>query len=150
VKEPRNARRVDATALADLFGPSEMPVLERFEPETPLETAIAEAHAGTRSPDELPGLLAAACLFVSSRAEVMADGRGFEPLLLGEADAPLVAAFTGADRATLHRARAQYLLEMDGDAFLRRLPPGYGTAINPGWEAQFVVDAGAVARWRAG
>lgn len=125
-------------------------MLERFDPQNPLETAVTEARVGTRSPDELPGLLAAARLFVSSRAEVMADGQGFDPLLVGEADAPLVAAFTSADRATIHRARAQYLLEMDGDAFLRRLPPGYGAAINPGWDAQFVVDADAVARWRAG
>ena len=78
----------------------------------------------------------------------MPDGGGFEPLLMGEADAPLVAAFTAPGRATLHRARAEYLLEMDGDSFLRRLPPGYGAVVNPGYDAQFVVDAGAVSRWR--
>jgi hypothetical protein len=125
-------------------------MLERFEPENQTETAVAEAYTGTRSPGDLLGILAGSRLFVSSRAEVAADGQGFEPLLLGKEDAPLVAAFTAPSRALLHRARAEYLLEMDGDAFLRRLPPGYGTVVNPGYEAQFVVDAGAVERWRTG
>jgi len=61
-----------------------------------------------------------------------------------------VAVFTASSRALLHRTRAEYLLEMDGDAFLRRLPPGYGVVVNLGFEAQFVVDCGAVERWRTG
>lgn len=123
--------------------------LETFDPANETETVIADTRAGTRPVGALLPALAGATLYVSSRAEVQADGSGFEPLLLGEAGKPLVAAFTTPERATLHRDRADYLLGMPGDAFFRRLPPGYGVVVNPGFAAQLVVDAEAIARLQA-
>ena len=123
--------------------------LHAFDPANETETVIADTRAGTRPVGALLPALAEATLYVPSRAEVQADGSGFAPLLLGEAGQPLVAAFTAPDRALLHRDHAEYLLGMPGDAFFRRLPPGYGVVVNPGFAAQLVVDAEAIARLQA-
>ena len=123
--------------------------LQRFEPANMVETAIHTAQADTGSIHELLPALSGATLYASSRTEVQADGSGFTPLLLGEEAKPLVAVFTAPERGSVHRTRAEYLLGMNGDAFFRRLSPGYGSVVNPGFQSQFVIDAVAVARLRS-
>lgn len=110
-----------------------------FEPENEIETLIDNAKRGTASVAEVLALLTKSNLFVSSKREVQKDGSGFDPLLLGQAQTPLVAAFTAASRPALHRHVAEYFLQMPGAQFLARLPRGYGVILNPGYTAQLII-----------
>jgi SseB protein N-terminal domain len=113
--------------------------LADFIPANPLEEAVLQARAGARSLHDLLTDLAAAVLFVSSKTEVRADGTGFEPLLLGDRQQPLVAVFTDVERPAFHRAEASFILQMPGRDFFLRLPPGYGVVVNPGFVTQLIV-----------
>jgi hypothetical protein len=118
--------------------------LLEFTPLNPVEDMIVSARKGDVGRDALVEALGASDLFVSSRQEVLADGSGFEPLLLGEASAPLVAAFTAPERPAIHRSRAEYMVQMKGDDLLARMPPGYGVVVNPGYVDQLIISAGAI------
>jgi len=122
--------------------------LQPFTPVNDLEAAIAAARSGELPMERLLDQMAAATLFVPSREEVAPDGRGFVPLLLGQAGNALVAAFSNIDRPTLHCEVASYLLPMSGRTLFGRLPPAYGLVVNPGFEAQLVISPDAVADTR--
>lgn len=122
--------------------------LVTFEPENEIETLIDCAKRGTGSIADVLAHLTKSDLFISSKREVQRDGSGFEPLLLGQAQAPLVAAFTAASRPALHRHAAEYLLQMPGAQFLARLPHGYGVILNPGYTAQLIIADHVVANLR--
>ncbi|WP_213948544.1 hypothetical protein [Luteibacter sp. dw_328] len=115
-----------------------------FDPENELERDIARAKEGKLSVEDLLKRIAESQVYVSSREEVKQDGSGFDPLLVGEPGSPLVAAFSSLSRPGLHRKMAEYVLQIKGRDFFRRLPPGYGVAVNPGYIAQLIISADAI------
>jgi hypothetical protein len=119
--------------------------LSEFQPENELEFAILDAKQGMCSIDNLMKTVCESDLYVPSKIEVMQDGSGFDPLLLGEIGNPLVAACTSFSRLGLHRNIAEFALQMKGRDFFLRLPKGYGVVLNPGYIAQLIVLPDAMA-----
>jgi hypothetical protein len=119
--------------------------LADFEPVNELESSIVETKAGRLAPDALLAKMAQSIVFISSKTEVQQDGSGFSPLLLGESSNPLVAVFSSLARSDLHRHMAEYVLQMNGNEFIKRLPAGYGFVLNPGFIVQLVVTPPAAA-----
>lgn len=115
-----------------------------FDPENELELTIASAKAGVCSMADLLSRLIESNLYVSSTSEIGQDGSGFTPLLLGETVYPLVAVFSSLSRPGIHRHMAEYVLQINGREFFKRLPPDYGIALNPGYSTQLVISADAV------
>lgn len=122
-----------------------MAELVEFTPANGLEETIASGRSGAMPMEVIIGELERADLFVSSTREVLADGSGFEPLLLGEPLAPLVAIFTAPERPFIHRARAEYMIQMKGRELFVRMPPGYGLVVNPGYATQLIISSDALA-----
>lgn len=122
--------------------------LNEFSPENDLEVAIISAKRGAAPLNKLLMNLATSPLFISSKAEVQSDGRGFEPLLLEESGTPLVAAFSSLARPGLHSEVAKYVLQMDGREFFLRLPSKYGVIVNPGYVTQLIIAPDAVSDLR--
>lgn len=118
--------------------------LLEFTPLNSVENMIVAARKGSVGRGALVAALGAADLFVSSQREVLADGSGFEPLLLGETSSPLVAAFTAPERPAIHRNDAEYMVQMKGKDLFARMPPGYGIVVNPGYVDQLIISAGAI------
>ena len=114
-----------------------------FEPETEIERHILNVKAGKYPADALMRDMANADLFIPSKGDVKEDGRGFVPVLLEQTGMPLVTVFTA--RSRLPRDMAEYLLKANGRAFFLRLPPGYGVAFNPGYEAEMLLPPDGVA-----
>jgi hypothetical protein len=123
--------------------------LVAFEPENDLETLIVAAKSGARPVADMMSALFKSGVFIAAKRELQPDGSGFDPLLLGEADAPLVAVFTSGPHATLHRDAASFVLRMTAVEFFRRLPTGYGVILNPGYDVQMVMPAHAIAEMRS-
>jgi len=88
-------------------------------------------------------------LFIASKSEVKPDGSGFDPLLLAQGDAPLVAVFSSGPHATLHRDAASCVVRMTAVEFFRRIPPDFGIILNPGYDVQMIMPAAAIADLRA-
>lgn len=120
--------------------------LLNFEPENDLEVAIVNAKKGHLPIDSLLAEIAESNIYVSSKAEVSKDWSGFEPLLLGEASSPLVAVFSSLSRPGLHRKVAEYVLQIKGSEFFRRIPAGYGVVVNPGYVTQLIVSSDSVSK----
>lgn len=118
--------------------------LLEFNPENVLERAIVNAKSGACSIDDLLTRLVESNLFVSSRTEIEQSGSGFTPLLLGEGANPLVAVFSSLPRADLHRHMAEYVLQINGREFFKRLPTDYGVILNPGYITQLVISSDAL------
>ena len=114
-----------------------------FEPQTDIEQRIADVQAGKYSADALIREMANCDLYIPSKGEVQEDGRGFVPVLVDQAGMPLVTVFTALSRHS--RDVADYLLQANGRAFFRRLPPGYGVIFNPGYDAQLILPPDGVA-----
>ena len=114
-----------------------------FEPESDIEWRILEVQAGKYSADALIREMADCDLFIPSQSEVQQDGAGFTPVLVDQAGMPLVTVFTARSRHA--RDIAGTLLQANGRAFFRRLPPGYGVIFNPGYDAQLLLPPDGVA-----
>ncbi len=117
-----------------------------FHPETALDNLLLQARNGQKSIPDVLNCLARENLYVSSKEEVAPDGAGFSPLLLEGDDGPLVAAFSALPHAKLHKDAAQHALQMNGKAFIARMPPDYGVVLNPGYDVQLIIPASAVAK----
>jgi len=115
-----------------------------FDPENELEVDIISAKDGAMPIGDLLKRITGSILYVSSRKEVEEDGSGFDPLLVGERNSPLVAAFSSLTRPSLHQKMAAYVLQIKGEDFFMRLPPGYGVALNPGYVTQLIISSDVV------
>lgn len=115
-----------------------------FSPENDLEVAVVDAKRGNAPLADLLEKFAQSEVYVSSRHEVKQDGSGFDPLLIGVSETPLVAAFSSLSRPELHSKMAEYVLQMQGREFFRRLPPGYGVIFNPGYEVQLIISSDVI------
>jgi hypothetical protein len=114
-----------------------------FAPETPIEHRILAAQKGELSGDALLREIAASNLYIPSKDEVQEDGSRFQPVLIEMEGQPYVAVYTALSRAP--KDLAPYLLQAIGAYFFRRLPPGYGVMINPGYAAQMLVPVHGIA-----
>ena len=114
-----------------------------FEPESDIERRILDVQAGKYSADALIREMADCDLYIPSRGEVQQDGAGFTPVLVDQAGMKFVTVFTALSRHT--RDIADTLLQANGRAFFRRLPPGYGMIFNPGYDAQLLLPPEGVA-----
>ena len=123
--------------------------LVAFTPENEIETLIANAKRGAIPMEDVLARLPEVDLFVSSKREIQIGG-GFEPLLLGTAQSPLVAAFTAASRPALHRQVADYYFSMRGVEFFSGIPARYGVILNPGYSAQLILAEHVVVGMREG
>ncbi len=123
--------------------------LVAFTPENDLENLIADAKSGERSTADMVSLLLKSGVFIAAKRELEPDGSGFDPVLLGQGDAPLVAVFSSGPRATLHRDVAACVLRMAAVDLFKRIPAAYGVILNPGYEVQMVMPAAAIAEMRA-
>lgn len=112
-----------------------------FHPETELDERLIQAKNGEISMADILKQVLEANIYVSSREEVQADGSGFVPLLLDGEDGPLVAVFSALPHASIHKGMAQHALQMNGRAFVSRMPPGYGLVLNPGFTVHLVIPA---------
>lgn len=124
-----------------------MSSLVAFTPENEIETLIANAKRGAIPIADVLARLPQVDLFVSSKSEVQIGG-GFEPLLLGDAQSPLVAAFTAESRPALHKQVADYYFLMRGVEFFSGVPERYGVILNPGYTAQLILAKHVVAGMR--
>lgn len=115
-------------------------MLVKFEATNDLEKLILQAKAGSKTMNELATALVHAQLYVSSRQPVQKDGSGFDALLFGPDDEPMAAVFTSEARPALHREKAGYIMQINGGAFFQRLPAGFSVIINPGYDAQLVLQ----------
>ena len=73
------------------------------------------------------------------------DGSGFEPVLFDKIGISMLAAFTDKTRASYLSDIARYCLEMNGLEVLRRIPPGYGLVVNPGFGVGFELSPEGIA-----
>jgi type III secretion system (T3SS) SseB-like protein len=119
--------------------------LEPFQAENALETAILAMQAGTFPVPRLLEAIMNTEIYVSSRTEMEPSGSGFQPLLIGDKEKPLVCAFSSPSRPALHAKAAPYMLRINGRQFIQQLPAGYGIAFNPGFIAQLAIQPDMVA-----
>jgi hypothetical protein len=117
-----------------------------FTPETPVEHRILAAQKGELSGDALLREIAASNLFIPSKDEVQEDGSRFQPVLFEMEGEPYVAVYTALARVPQYLG--PYLLQTVGTYFFRRLPPGYGVMINPGYAVQMLVPAHGIAAFQ--
>lgn len=111
-----------------------------------LDRAIAAAQAGRGSVASMLSALLDATLAVPSGDAVEADGRGFRPVLFDRAGVPMVACFTARERIGALAETAPFALEMQGRAFLSRIPSGHGVVVDPGHPLGFEIDPAGLAR----
>jgi hypothetical protein len=127
-----------------MFEMGKLVKLSEFIPENPLEETLLSAKNGNYPISKLMRKIAESYLYVSSTTEVAQDGSGFHPLLVGDSKHPLVSAFSSISRTTLHREMAEFVLRMTGQDLFKRLPHGYGIALNPGYLPQLVISSDVI------
>lgn len=111
-----------------------------FVPLNEFEIALGKARAGLMPIPEFIQIVVDSELAVPSGAEVMADGRGFQPLLFKKGQAQMVGCFSEKKRIGKYAEMTPYCLTMKGKDLLRRLPPGHGIVINPGLSVGFDIS----------
>ena len=111
-----------------------------FAAEAPIDHRILAAQNGDLSSDALLREIAAATLYVPSRDDVREDGSRFQPVLIEQAG--------DTARSRVPADTAPHLLQTAGSHFFRRLPPGYGVIVNPGYAAQILIPPHGVAAFQ--
>ena len=115
------------------------PDLQPFVPENPLEQAILDAAEGRKTRTEMLKWLCHSTVMVASVQPVAQDMSGFKPLLMGNAELPLVSIFTAPVRQALYADVATHVVSMLGGDYIQQLPRTHGLAVNPGSQAQFAI-----------
>lgn len=111
-----------------------------FVPLNRFEVALVQAQEGRLPVQELLAALIDADLALPSATEVMMDGSGFQPVLFPKDKVQMLACFSDKSRIGELSAQAPYCLGMKGREILRRVPPGFGLVVNPGWLTGFDVS----------
>ena len=104
-----------------------------FTPVNSLERALVKAQAGELPVKAFLALLLTEDLAIPSKTEVQADGSNLAPLLYDRQGVSRVAVFTDASRTVATQQVAKYLLVTNGFYLLKRIPPQFGLAVNPGF-----------------
>ena len=116
--------------------------LKPFAPLRPIEQRILDARDGRLAGDALMLEIADTHLFVPSRNPVSDDGSRFSPVVLEQDDVPYIAVFTEVSRQPADMAG--HSVQMAGRSCIEKLPPGFGLAVNPGFDAQLLVPPQSV------
>ena len=93
---------------------------------------------------EFMKIFLASTIELPSANEVHADGAGLSPILFDKEGVNMLALFTHKDRIASFAGRAPYYVSMKAIDVLRRLPPGYGVVVNPGFEFGFDISSEGV------
>lgn len=117
---------------------------QSFVPMNELESMLVQAKNGQAPVSDLIRALVDSDVALPSRSEVLADGKGFEPLLFSKEKVQMVACFTDKSRIGEYVKMTPYCLVMKGKDFLRGLPSGHGVVINPGQEVGFDISPDGV------
>jgi hypothetical protein len=107
--------------------------MKKFSPINDLELALIAARHGEISVDVFLATLIGAELALPTTAEVKQDGSGFNPVFFEKEGIKMLSAFSDVSRCTQLEHLARYSLVMSGLDVLRRMPPGIGLVINPGF-----------------
>jgi hypothetical protein len=123
-----------------------MGALAKFEPENDFEIDILWGMQGNVPLDEVVSRLVTEDVFVSSLNEMQGGDNGFMPLLADIDGRKAIVAFSSLNRAASAREHAVFVVKLQGDQLILRTPKGMGLFLNPGFEAQMLLPADAVAR----
>jgi hypothetical protein len=102
------------------------------KPENELEQLLVSARSGQVELSTFLQALVNNDIYVLSKQEVKNHGKGFIPLIFEKEKRPLAAIFTSKSRTEPLKSQAQFLVSMQGSAFLKRVPEGFGIVVNPG------------------
>ena len=120
--------------------------MDDFVPINQLERALVNVQAGHIGMPNFLGLFSRSDIAVPSAGEVRPDWDGFQPLLFNKNGVEMVACFTSAERIGSFGRTAPYCLSIKGTEFMRRMPPGYGLVVNPGYPAGFDIHPDGLRR----
>ena len=107
--------------------------MEKFNPLNDFEWSLLAAKENKISVEIFLQKFVRSILALPTTKKVQEDGSGFEPVLFDKIGISMLAAFTDKTRASYLSDIARYCLEMNGLEVLRRIPPGYGLVVNPGF-----------------
>ena len=113
-------------------------------PQTPLETLLQTAMAGTLPIGAFMQAFVASDVLVLTGSLVTPDGSGFDPLLFDKQGVLHVAVFTDPARVGFHSEQAPHQIRWLMLDVLRRVPGGYGVVINPGTTLGFEISPAGV------
>jgi len=119
-----------------------------FTPTNELETVLADAMNGRTQFTDFLAVLLRSTVYVSSGAEIHADGSGFQPLLFDREAGKLMAVFTARERVKSFKDKAPYCLTMTGQQLVERVPNDLGIVLNPGSAVGFELPAEGVQKIR--
>ncbi|MGH8603201.1 MAG: SseB family protein [Gammaproteobacteria bacterium] len=108
--------------------------IENLVPVNELEKQLSEAQAGKLTLDDFLRTLISTELLIVSVEEVLPGESGIVPLLFDRAGTPMAAVFTDAARVVPFQTQVKSVMRSNGLEMLRRIPPGYGVVINPGFD----------------
>jgi len=75
-----------------------------------------------------------------SAEEVRGDGAGLSPILFDKGGVMMLALFTDKIRIGTYAERAPYCVSMKAIDVMRRIPPGIGIVVNPGFKLGFEIS----------
>ena len=75
-----------------------------------------------------------------SAEEVHGNGAGLSPILFDKDGVMMLAIFTDKSRIGAYVERAPYCVSMKAIDVMRRLPPGVGIVVNPGFKLGFDIS----------
>jgi hypothetical protein len=107
--------------------------MKNFSPLNDLEIALVSARRGEISMEDFLTKLTVADLALPTTHEVKEDGSNFSPLFFERDGIRMLATFSDVSRCTQLAHLAGYSLVMRASDVLRRMPPGHGLVINPGF-----------------
>ena len=107
--------------------------MKKFNPLNELEWSLLAAQENKISVEIFLQKFVRSVLVLPAAKNVLEDGSGFEPVLFDKLGTNMLAAFADKTRASHLADIARYCLEMNGLEVLRRIPPGYGLVVNPGF-----------------
>jgi len=118
--------------------------MNEIAPQTPLETLLQSAMAGTLPIGAFMKAFVADQVVLLTGSLVTPDGSGFDPLLFDKQGVLHVAVFTHPARVGNHAQQAPHQLRWLMLDVLRRVPGGYGVVVNPGTTLGFEISPAGV------
>ena len=112
--------------------------------QTPIETLLQTAMDGKLPIRTFMQAFVASEVVLLTGSLVTPDGSGFDPLLFDKQGVLHVAVFTDMSRVGFHQQQAPHNIRMLMLEVLRRVPGGYGVAINPGTSLGFEISPSGV------
>jgi hypothetical protein len=122
-----------AAVLRHYFMKDNMNVVQ-LVPRNSLEIALKDSQCGTMPLPQFLRCLILSELFIVSVKPVAAGDQGLFPLLFDRDGVPMAAVYTDSSRVINVTSKIESVIRMKGFDLLKRIPPGYGVVINPGFD----------------